>query len=210
MDAFLYPELFYGNVTSNNSLFKVNNTNFDPSNNSNKRFVNLNHKLKLNPVEAQKLNSELLKFNYGTRASKDQGQPIHNSTRRNSTFAIIQTTAVDLNETNLKESLNVEKCTLPKLHKTSTNQNDSDLRENSKNSLNKQLNKSDPALSAETVTAQQRQSLEISPISVDLQTNANGANAISNNNNNKRYFYRLFYLVFFFVRFWGVTSVSKF
>ena len=75
MDAFLYPELFYGNTagvaTSTNSLFKVNNSHFDAaaaaSNSSNKRFVNLNHKIKLNPVEAQKLNSELLKFNYGSK-----------------------------------------------------------------------------------------------------------------------------------------------
>ena len=81
MDAFLYPELFYGSVASNNSLFKVSSSHFEAaSNNNNKRFVNLNHKIKLNPVEAQKLNSELLKFNYGSK--KDLSG--NNTNRRNS------------------------------------------------------------------------------------------------------------------------------
>ena len=101
MDAFLYPELFYGNTagvaTSTNSLFKVNNSHFDAaaaaSNSNNKRFVNLNHKIKLNPVEAQKLNSELLKFNYGSK--RDAAAAVltagNHTNRRNSNATEIST-----------------------------------------------------------------------------------------------------------------------
>jgi hypothetical protein len=83
MDAFLYPELLYGSVAASSSLFKVSSNHFEAASNSNnKRFVNLNHKIKLNPVEAQKLNSELLKFNYGSKKEVVGGNC--NTNRRNS------------------------------------------------------------------------------------------------------------------------------
>ena len=145
MDAFLYPELFYGSSTASNSLFKVNSSHFE----NNKRFVNLNHKIKLNPTEAQKLNSELLKFNYGSKRELTQMLSTNNR----------KATAVD-------SSSEAKTVALPKVAAKSD-----DLKEPSKTSLTKAPSKTSEAVPA-ILTEMSRQSLEINPVMSVDQANA--------------------------------------